>query len=388
MKQILSILSVLAVLSCSSVQEKTAGLGHYPGNLEESGAPALVAGNKEYRNLALNRATRHSSSLDFNLTSQLAVDGMVSEGSAPWMETLISGNPVGKTETEHLFDGRSSTRFLFSEQSSEIEIRFHNMPVTADKIELQGFCYGGRDLLGVEGEVSVDGGSWKKIPSVKASDIESSDHKFVTCISLKEDVQIEALKLKFNLKGNVLLHTVDFYHDGKLKDVLPSLSFHSAWKSAGSSEEWIEVDLGAESSFDRMCFQWQNPPVSGSIQTSSDGKTWTKWSDLTETVISKKGKARYIRAALDKTADGQPFELKEWEIFGRGGVVAQSRPAKERSGNIQELTRGKWEVRRDSDEDGWIVATVPGTVLSSYVNIGALHDPDHADNQIGRMTPK
>ena len=384
MKPIVATLAVLTVLSCSPTQEKTAGLGHYPGNLEESGAPALVTGKKAYRNLALNRATRHSSSLDFNLTSQLAVDGMVSEGAAPWMETLVSGRPVGKTETEHLFDGRSSTRFTISRESSEVEIRFHNMPATADRIELQGFCYGGRDLLGVEGKVSSDGVTWKDIPSMKVSDIQITDQKFTASVNLKEDVVVEALKLRFNVKdaGSILLHTIDFHHDGKLTDVLPSMSFHSAWKSAGSTDEWIEVDLGTESSFDRMCFNWQNPPVSGRILTSSDGKTWTTWSELTDTSVSKKGKARFVRAVLDKTADGQPFELKEWEIFGRGGLVAQGRPAKERTGNRQELTRGSWEIRRDSNPDGWVAATVPGTVLSSYVNIGALHDPNHADNQL------
>ena len=32
--------------------------------------------------------------------------------------------------------------------------------------------------------------------------------------------------------------------------------------------------------------------------------------------------------------------------------------------------------------ENWIVATVPGTVLSSYKNIGAIADPNYADNQL------
>lgn len=378
------LLALVAAISCSPVGQKTAGTGKYPGNEDESGAPALVSGGREYRNLALNRATRHSSGQDYNLTSQLSVDGIVSEGDAPWMETLISDKSVGKTMTEHLFDGRSSTRFSMSEQSPTVEVRFHNMPVTADKMELQGLCHGDMSHLStIEGEISSDGKTWTNLPAVKNSDIRSSDRKFSAFFDLNEDMPVEALRLRFKVRNNeeILLHTIDFHHDGKIIDVLPSMSFHSAWKSAGSRDEWIEVDLGAVSSFDRMCFHWQNPPVSGRIQTSDDRRTWKTWSELTDTVISKKGKARYVRAVLDSTADGRPFELKEWEIFGRGGLVAEGKAAPERVGNRQDLTRGRWEVRRDSDADGWIPATVPGTVLSSYINVGALHDPNHADNQ-------
>ena len=30
----------------------------------------------------------------------------------------------------------------------------------------------------------------------------------------------------------------------------------------------------------------------------------------------------------------------------------------------------------------WMIATVPGTVLTSYLNVGAIPDPNFGDNQI------
>ena len=60
------------------------------------------------------------------------------------------------------------------------------------------------------------------------------------------------------------------------------------------------------------------------------------------------------------------------------------------------LSGGNWELQRASEvtasgeeistlgykPENWIVATVPGTVLSSYKNIGAIADPNYADNQL------
>ena len=65
-------------------------------------------------------------------------------------------------------------------------------------------------------------------------------------------------------------------------------------------------------------------------------------------------------------------------------------------GNSIRLSGGTWKVQRASEvkgngeeiasagfqTDGWIPATVPGTVLSSYKNIGALPDPNYSANQL------
>jgi hypothetical protein len=59
------------------------------------------------------------------------------------------------------------------------------------------------------------------------------------------------------------------------------------------------------------------------------------------------------------------------------------------------LAGGNWRVERESlvsasgkelstpgfSDEGWMIATVPGTVLTSYLNDGAIPDPDFGDNQ-------
>ena len=95
--------------------------------------------------------------------------------------------------------------------------------------------------------------------------------------------------------------------------------FCSVWTSEGNAEEWISVDLGALSRINRMVFHWTNAPVSGSILRSKDGIQWKEIVQVGESesfveVKLPKTKARFVKAVLDKTADGAPFGLEEWEV--------------------------------------------------------------------------
>lgn len=354
--------SCLFFSGCAVNQDSTAtrGIGKYPGRWTESGAPSMVSGGRTYRNLALNRQTLQSSSYDYNLTSQLATDGIIDEGAAPWLEVIVDDMPVCRAEREFLIDGRASTKLSVSDGGS-LQLTFHGMPFVSDCVELKGTSEGkpltGKDII-----------------------VEHEDDSYIFSFPGKKDVSV---------------HTVDFYREGSLLDVLPSLFFHSAWKSATGENEWISVDLGAVSSFDRIVFHWQNAPVSGQIQISDDAQSWTVMTNLNGSEINEEAKARYIRVLLDRTADGHPFELKEWEIYGRGGLVAEARPAPARVGVRQDLTCGNWKLIRSSlvcedgetlsvvgyDDSFWLPATVPGTVLTSYVEIGAVHEPGFSDNQ-------
>jgi len=94
--------------------------------------------------------------------------------------------------------------------------------------------------------------------------------------------------------------------------------------------------------------------------------------------------------------DGR-YILTELEVFGRGGPVAtaQQAPASMPAASSLRLSRGHWRLQRASlvDADGsmlsrtgfddkeWMVATVPGTVLVSYLNDEAIANPDFGENQ-------
>lgn len=209
---------------------------------------------------------------------------------------------------------------------------------------------------------------------------------------------IALMKAASHSSANDLNQTAQLVTDGLMAR---EADFRSSWKSAGSKDEWIAVDLGGPSTVDKVVFHWINAPVSGKLLISDDGRQWKEIAALGKEAEIHFGKTRgrYVKALLDATANHKPFELEEWEIWGRGPVKAAPAPAPTRKGDEQELTGGNWKIMRAPsqkdtpalgeelsspgfDDSSWMAATVPGTVLGSYVNAGAVHHPNYADNQL------
>ena len=402
MKRILLLAAAVAALAGCS-RERTAatrGIGVYPGDPDESFAPSLVKGDRSYRNIALERITYQSSCYDYNLTSQLVTDGIIGTEPAAYVDiSYRSGMQSGKVVRElheRLFDGKPDSRIEFRIPDPTVEIAFHGMSVQTDRIEIMG-------AGGVRGEVTVygskDGTSWEEL----GWDPVSGRWEFSCSVDLEEPVEYSVFRMDFDVNGAdaLSLNTVNFYMDGELLDVLPSTRFVSAWRSAGAADEWVTVDLGFESEFDKLVFHWLNPAASGEILTSHDNIVWTSVArigsaaDFGEVKLAKSARARYVRAAFAASADGRPLELAELEVYGRGGAAAVPKAAPARQGARQDLAGGAWKLRRASlvqadgvalsgpsyDDGAWMSATVPGTVLASFVNAGAVADPAFADNQ-------
>lgn len=99
---------------------------------------------------------------------------------------------------------------------------------------------------------------------------------------------------------------------------------------------------------------------------------------------------------MQESANGSRYILSEMEVMGKGGLVARPVASPAVSKGEMNLSGGNWRLQRASEvnasgeeistsefkPENWIVATVPGTVLSSYKNIGAIADPNYADNQL------
>ena len=82
--------------------------------------------------------------------------------------------------------------------------------------------------------------------------------------------------------------------------------------------------------------------------------------------------------------------------MGHGGLLPRAAAMPEAAGGRLTLSGGGWQLQRASEvqaggaeiaspaykAEGWVTATVPGTVLTSYKNVGALADPNYADNQL------
>ena len=444
--------------ACSQEQTpETRGIGVYPGNPDESAAPSIVKGGDSYRNIALGRMTYQSSSYDYNLTSQLITDGIAASGPVAYIDLTAGGKLVAKPDHEKLFDGKPDSRIPFDAGAPTIQVDFHGSPVAADRVEFLGsatFPEGKDKSASLTLLACSDGSSWKELGKVSAASLfgpptpprpynygggptvdgpspviflydskapetapsgmmpfpqqavpagRTVTRPVICTIDLKTPEAYSSYCYDFNLPGatSFSLHTVNYYRDGKLLDVLPSTRFVSAWRSAGTTGEWVCVDLGFKSSFDRLVFDWLNPAASGEVLVSDDAKVWTSVAkvesadDFGEVKLAKAAEGRYVKVAFDASADGRPLELAELEVYGKGGAAVVPKKAAARQGARQDLSGGAWKLQRASlvqadgtalsgtsfDDTGWMVATVPGTVLASYVNAGAVADPNFADNQ-------
>ncbi|MDR3340517.1 MAG: discoidin domain-containing protein [Candidatus Symbiothrix sp.] len=224
-------------------------------------------------------------------------------------------------------------------------------------------------------------------------------------VLLKEAATYKHYKVALKMKSAVEWTFTDwnFYHSGELLDMLPGFYFNSVWQSAGADEEWVYVDFGAPASIDKLNLFWVNKAVEGKIQTSDNAKDWIDLSNLPggsakedAIVLGKTIQTQYLRLLLTKSENDKPYILSELQAFGKGGLVARPKNAPALAGNRQTLSGGNWKLQRSSlvaatgkeistpgfDEKGWLIATVPGTVLASFINLGAVPDPNFSDNQL------
>ncbi len=107
------------------------------------------------------------------------------------------------------------------------------------------------------------------------------------------------------------------------------------------------------------------------------------------------GRGRYVRVSMKTPAAPEGYILSELEVFGKGGPVPQPAASPTPTASRMDLAGGGWKIQRDSlvKADGaalsrpgfadsqWMLATVPGTALVSYLNDGAIPDPNFGRNQ-------
>ena len=402
------------------------GIGIYPGNPDEDFSPRLSA-DKSYRNLALNRTIYHSSSHDYCLTGQLIADG-IAETSLPkylTMETSAEKNP--KREREWFVDQHPYTMPSFFGPKVYFEIALHNgWTEEFDRIDgeilvsyLEENADGSHE---VRISASKDGKEWTVLKTIKGdeligreskprghSDPDKADalgnqllptRKFNLDVRLPKSESYSAIRVEMEMKGaeQWIGSDINFFNGEEQLQIIPSKHFNSTWMSLGKEQEWIYIDLGAEAAFDKIVLKWLQKPSSATIQVSDDAESWkdiageASVADLTET-INAKGKGRYVRLLMQ--GDGKtPIMLTEMEVWGTGGLTATPKEAPAPSDNEMTLSGGNWKLVRANltdaagteisaesfDDSRWLTATVPGTVLSSYINLGAVPDPNYADN--------
>jgi hypothetical protein len=409
---------LLAAASICNAQNYTRGIGVYPGDPNQYTGPTLAADQTTYRNLALHRPAYQSSAYDYNLTAQLVTDGIRSHDLPRWISTATSDGLPRKNEREFFLDGNVTSFALVHGEKAWVEFGIEgggSLP-QLDRIDLYLRTFIGKKPAGGWTYIvlgSDDHSSWSELGRSIGSvwpDMSDSNAAFEQTIPFTAPARCRYYRVQLYSPGVESWRVAELSLFNKGNEVrvsgpgdFTSAQFSSAWMSAGSAEEWVYVDLGAICSFDGVKLSWIRPAIEGSIQISNDASQWqtiqplSPAAGLTDDIrLAQPASARYVRVLMTKPAQPGSYILSELEVFGRGGPVAIPKPAlpPEADGALN-LVGGAWRVQRASlvpapgqvisaagfaDQD-WIVATVPGTVLTSYLNVGAIANPDFGDNQ-------
>ncbi len=415
----------------------TRGIGQYPGDPKEDFSPSLVPDHSTYRNIALLRSAFASSSHDYNLVAQLTTDGLVSDKHPQYLNLSTPEGDVPRREREWMIDEGPYSRNTFTGGDTYFQFTLKNYNKSIDELKLTGtLVYD--DELAKEGyeivcQISGDGERWEEVGRMEGKGLPGEAVRYrvpvtdpnkqfeqiampVRRLDLtipfnkgkivgRELVQSSLFRIVLRMQGahSWIFTAADFCNKGNLVEMKPSQFFNSAWMSATAGEEWLYVDLGSRSEFDKVNLHWINKAVKGKIQVSDDAKQWKDAVELPggdglkdEIVLNGKQQARYVRVLMQQSANGSHYILSEMEVMGKGGLIARPVAPPAASKGEMNLSGGNWKLQRASEvtasgeeistpgfkPENWIVATVPGTVLSSYKNIGAIADPNYADNQL------
>lgn len=404
-----SVIIVLLMLFNAFIMQaddKTRGIGVYPGRVSDDFS-VFTEPSDEYRNIAKNHAAYASSSFDHNLTAQLATDGFISGSEPPRIQVFVNGVFPSKREREWLIDGIKWTATTLVGEHSKLKLLWSGMTVKADSVVLnyivayhadkatEGYAISISDAARVLSCAKGDGlpGEAMKWQIPSDPNKQSDYTETLPARKVSEGMKLDAgsplseLRISLDMPGAEYwkLQDMDFYYKGKrlYSENLPSSLFRSAWMSAEGGRQWVYVDLGARSEIDKVRLYWLQFSPKGEVQVSDDAQNWTRVASLPADEnlayeLNAVSTCRYVRVLVDG-AD-IPYTLSEMEVYGRGGTVACHHSEAGVDGNLWLLNGGEWYVQRADGGDNWIPATVPGTVLTSYVNAGAVSNPNYDDN--------
>jgi len=417
-----------AEMTMASSGGYTRGIGVYPGAPSEVFSPILELDTSAYRNLALLRPAYHSSSYDYNLTAQLVTDGIKDAAMPSWVGVSVSPmEPLPIYERQTLLDHWPANLMEIPGEDPSIQIDLGGGSVPeVDRLNVFVAMPPEVDASTMRFVVSAsdDGRSWEEMGSVSSpAAVPGTNYP----PSLAQSAKLYNPRINFSKPSKMRYYKIDlsatlpekirgpfvsvwqagqvaFYRNNTRVEVGGPYTFNSAWMSAGSAEEWVYVDLGARCSFDRVTLYWVERAAEGSVQISDDAVNWKDLLSLSgrsgqvdDFQLTIPTQARYVRVLMTRPAGPNGYILSEIEVYGRGGPVAQPHaPSLVREEGRLNLAGGNWRLQRENfvqdggealskngyADDSWVVATVPGTVLTSYLNVGAIPDPNFGQNQL------
>jgi len=171
------------------------------------------------------------------------------------------------------------------------------------------------------------------------------------------------------------------------------------WQSKAGKPQWIYVDLGADCTIGKVVLRWDGAyakaykiqvstdagpsPATGLVEHWTDVFTATDRNGGVEEIPLPPVKARYVRLRCDEQGLPRSVSLAEFEVYGNGGPTMKPNLVPPPKDGIWDLYAG-WKLSSQSfvaddaakvstsgyDDGKWLAATVPGTVLTAYQNLG------------------
>ena len=343
--------------SSMAAVEYTRGLGVYPGDPREDFGPTLEPDASTYRNLALHRPAYHSSSYDYNLTAQLVTDGIKDSHLPDWVATSVSYRGVlPKIAREFILDHAPTSAVDLRGPRPWVQVQLGGGAKVPeiDRVEVLFVApaHWKAEDLSVSVSVSEDGREWREIGKVTNPMLEpvtgypmgfaQPGQLFKPSIPLRATsqsrfyrVEFEAINApQFSFEMQWQVGEVTFYNKNQRVEIGGPYSFTSAWMSGGLGEEWVYVDLGARCEFDRVALYWIARAAEGSLQVSEDAQSWQDIQPLPggggntdDLKLSTSVQGRYVRVLMQRPTSPDGYILSEVEVYGRGGPVAQPKPA-------------------------------------------------------------
>jgi hypothetical protein len=208
-----------------------------------------------------------------------------------------------------------------------------------------------------------------------------------------------------NIALNCAAYQSDSADDDHTADLATDGSTETYWQSRSGQSAWLAVDFGELCPFTRITLKWgQCHATALRLEVSNDGLHPQTWKEIFATTNAGGGvqeisvpptTARHLRVVTTANSDpNQGCILSEVEVYGHRQPLftPAPQPAPAADGSL-ELTGGNWKLcntmfvpaapeqvaQAGYDDNRWLPAEVPGTVLGSYLAIGAIPDPWYGD---------
>jgi len=408
---------LLLTAASQNTDNHTRGIGQYPGDPNEYYAPTVSwTSSDRPTNVALHRAAWASSTYDYNHMAHLVTDGICDTSEPATLTAMTPAGVLPRREAEWAIDGGPFSRNVLMGAHTWLRYDWgHALAVKARKVRVQGMmAYD--DKVATKGyriccEASADGQHWQTVGELKADKLPGTPlhyklhsdpnkqeaQEYLPARGLNELITFGAttdmthFRLMLDMDGAAhwdITELTFLDEQNNYVEVMPSRRFSSMWISDGGGEQWLYTDLGKSLPIEHVQLEWYEAPKKFSVQVSDDANSWRTIADR------EKVSARYVRVLMQEPGEAGYYALREMQVLSRQKQVVTPHVMSGKQPQGLVLSGGNWQLQRSSEVDAtgeqiasadfdaadWIVATVPGTVLASYMNIGAIPNPNYADD--------